>query len=194
MLSSEFLQSVLTDQAVGSKENKAAGNMALSCTFLKMQVMLSRKSFSLPSALHIASTGTMEEAAEVIPGKCLKFGNEKWRFSPASRLGFWECMWPKGNLAQLWEMIRLAPVLASRCPGSPERGPCGLCAKIPSAEYSVMSERVPIGWKGVDKQEQICIQWCALCLSSQSLLPDSGLAGLASLSWAGSGAGGSLQH
>lgn len=46
------------------------------------------------------------------------------------------------------------------------------CAKILSAECSVLSERVPIGWKGVDKQEQIYIQRCAACPSLQSLLLD----------------------
>lgn len=64
----------------------------------------------------------MEEAAEVIPRKCSKFGDEKRCFSAASRLRFWECTWPKGNLAQLQEMIVLGSALASGCPGSPGWG------------------------------------------------------------------------
>lgn len=38
-----------------------------------------------------------------------------------------------------------------------DKGMHGSCAKIPSAECSVMSKRVPIGWKDVDKQEHMYI-------------------------------------
>ncbi|XP_045725336.1 copper-transporting ATPase 2 isoform X3 [Mirounga angustirostris] len=48
----------------------------------------------------------MEETAGVIPRKLWKLDNKrKCHFSPASRLGFWECTGPRGNRAQLWEIL-----------------------------------------------------------------------------------------
>lgn len=193
MLSSEFLQSVLTDQAVGSKENKAAGNMVLSCTFLKMQVMLSRKSFS-PLVLCTSL------ALELWKRQLKLFQESAWSLVIKSGVSPLPLGWVSGSARGQKETLLsfgkwftwlwyLPPgVLAAL-----SEGLCGLCAKIPSAECSVMSERVPIGWKGVDKQEQICIQRCALWAPRAAARLRTRKFGH-SLSWAGSGAGGSLQY
>lgn len=110
--------------------------------------------------LHTASIGAMDGAAEVIPRKRWKFANKrKCPFSPTSRLDFGECTWPKGNRAQLWEVITCWALAHAGWVSwqSWMRARVGPCAKIPSAECSVMSERLPIGWKDVGKQEQIYI-------------------------------------
>lgn len=129
--------------------------MEFSYTSLKIQVVLLRKYFSpfmlcTPPAWELWKRQLklfQEGTQSLIIKSCISplllgcvSGSHVAKRKPCSTLGDGcvglLCL-PPGVLAALGE------------------GVCGLCAKTPSAECNVMSERVPIGWKGVDKQEQI---------------------------------------
>lgn len=139
--------------------------MELSYTFLKMQVMLPRKYFCplpccTPPALELW-TGQLKLFQEsagslLIKGSVISPLPRGWISGSAHG--------QKGSRAQLWEVITCwAPAHAGRVSWqSWMRARVGPCAKIPSAECSVMSERLPIGWKDVGKQEQIYI-YPAVC-------------------------------
>eukprot|EP00071_Canis_lupus_P030154 XP_022263711.1 copper-transporting ATPase 2 isoform X7 [Canis lupus familiaris] len=126
--------------------------MELSYTFLEMQVMLPRKSLSsLGCRAPPAPAPELQERPllSVPEGEC---------HPPCPEAGSWERTWPKGDRAGLQRRRCLRAGSCTRRPGwgpSPLRARVGPCAEVLGAECSVMSERVPIGWKHVGKQGQI---------------------------------------
>eukprot|EP00071_Canis_lupus_P012394 XP_005633879.1 copper-transporting ATPase 2 isoform X2 [Canis lupus familiaris] len=120
--------------------------MELSYTFLEMQVMLPRKSLSsLGCRAPPAPAPELQERPllSVPEGEC---------HPPCPEAGSWERTWPKGDRAGLQRRRCLRAGSCTRRPGwgpSPLRARVGPCAEVLGAECSVMSERVPIGWKHI---------------------------------------------